>query len=115
MGKQLYKNSKTKSIQPLIDRYIFEYTEIVLEISKIDSPIKGCKALLGQQNECWVGGSENRRLYIWKKEELWILAHNTAGIWFEVDANVTIDRARELWAEFKKSIVSHTKYFMEVA
>ena len=106
MSKRSYKDSRTKPIQLLLDAnlYISEYTKVVGEISKLGVPTKGCRGLLGRQHECWVGGSQNRRFYIWKIEELWILAHNTAGVIFEVDADISTYRARELWDNFMKKI-----------
>lgn len=51
---------------------------------------------LGRQDHCWVGSSENRRFYVWKIEELWVLGHNTKGVCLEVPRGTTPERAMAL-------------------
>lgn len=40
--------------------------------------------VLGRQSFCWVGGSENRRFYVWDRPLWRIFVHNEAGVGFEV-------------------------------
>lgn len=68
-------------------------------------PVKAILQKLGPQDHCWTGGSENRRFYVWKIEELWVLVNNTKGIFIEVPVEKTPERAHELWSIFYSKVV----------
>jgi hypothetical protein len=75
-----------------------QYLDLCLYLSgRETSIVKTIKELLGKQDHCWVGGSQNRRFYIWKFREMWILVHNEKGLCFEVPTYTTKEEASILW------------------
>jgi hypothetical protein len=83
--------------------YCPEYLELCIRIrEKLPShtTVEALRTKLGPQDQCWVGGSQNRKFYVWRLEELWVLAHNVKGIVLEVPPDTTKSRAWELWRLF---------------
>lgn len=93
-------NSDTVALEMIlpIPEFLPQYTALCQHLHKEDRLcIKAVKKKMGRQDHCWVGGSQNRRFFIWRVEELWVLVHNEKGLVLEVPRQTTVHRAWELW------------------
>lgn len=82
-------------------RFIKSFRAVYARLDEMDkSLVKAHKHIFGRQDHTWVGGSENRRFYIWRLDELWILVANKYGVTWEVPPGMTIERAWELWDRY---------------
>lgn len=104
--KTRYGKEQTRDLILFLDqkKYVGDYTRVVFALSPTP-PVKAILQKLGPQDHCWTGGSENRRFYVWKIEELWVLVNNTKGICLEVPVGTTSERAQELWSVFYSKVV----------
>jgi hypothetical protein len=59
------------------------------------------KAKLGKQLTTWVGGSENRRFYLWVGENWRIFVHDRQGVGFEVNEGLTVEEAMAAWQTYR--------------
>ncbi len=94
-----------------IEKFSRSYIDLCFKLGA-RPPVKILQERLGRQDHCWVGGSENRRFFVWRIEELWILAHNTRGILLEVPTNTSSSRAEQLWELFQSRVLAE-KVFLD--
>jgi hypothetical protein len=101
MNGLTYGRIPTQDISNLLGlKFCSEYLALCAHIERPGRPLtKIIQFILGKQDHCWVGGSENRRFYIWRFRELWILVHNQKGLCLEVPMDITAEEAAILWAD----------------
>lgn len=86
--------------------YCQEYSKLHWQIHAVDKlTVKAFKKLFGRQEQVWVGGSQNRKFFIWRFGDLWVLVHNEAGFSLEVPGDTTPHQAYLLWDEFKALVL----------
>ena len=71
---------------------------------RLETPVQFYKRVLGRQSCCWVGGSENRRFYIWDGPLWRIYVHNEGGTAFEVPSSVTPENVWEALAAYQQAL-----------
>jgi len=64
------------------------------------------KQRLGPQKRTWVGGSESKRFFIWEGETWRVFVHNTHGVSFEVNSDLTVDQAMQAWDEYRSKLLA---------
>ncbi len=83
------------------DRYIKKSRVVYERLHELDkSLIKAHKLIFGRQDQTWVGGSESRRFYLWRLDEMWILVHDVRGVSWEAAPDVPMERIWELWDRY---------------
>lgn len=88
-------------------RFIKSFRAVYARLDEMGkSLVQVHKHIFGRQDHTWVGGSENRRFYIWRLDELWILVANKYGVTWEVPPGVTIERVWDLWDKYCEAVLS---------
>lgn len=109
MPKARYLDQNTLDITSFMELATFvpQYMSVCQTINRIDKNlVQAHKTIFGRQDQTCVTGSENRRFFIWRLEEMWVLVHNVRGVCLELPEGTTPDRANVLWAEYKRKVES---------
>ncbi len=83
-------------------RYVDESLEMAL--SRPMRPVEYHCKMLGQPHDRVRASSEGRTFSVWRFDGWEVWAHNVSGASIEVTAEVTPERAWEIWEEYKGKV-----------
>lgn len=62
------------------------------------------KRVLGQQTCCWIGGSANRRHWVWDRQTWRVYVNTEAGVQFEVPEDATPEQVWEALGDYSSAL-----------